>query len=288
MRLADVRIAIGTALAGLSALGAVACTPTPQMIAPAPPEARGHIHRIGILGPPSSQFNYDTPPAPGAGWGYLRGVGVCFLGMLEGGSHAGDGAILMLAGAIVGCPTIGGLVGAVQNPSEAVAAEASAALERLGAETRGDALRGDLAALLARETPQYTVVLLAPDEPDRAPPEPTVDTTVALDKLQVTLKQCDTGTYILPPLNLYAAVDAQLLRVADRAVLHRAHFEYWGEAYPLIDWGAAGAERFALGVARAQRSLAEQLLQSFFVAQAPTAMTWPRCLNQSWKGIWDW
>lgn len=54
--------------------------------------------------------------------------------------------------------------------------------------------------------------------------------------------------------------------------------------FPWSTGGAAGGERLALGLARAQRSLAEQLSQSFFLAQAPTAMTWPHCVNQSWKG----
>ncbi len=89
-------------------------------------------------------------------------------------------------------------------------------------------------------------------------------------------------TYILPPLTLYAAVDAKLLRGATRAVVHRVRFEYWGETFPFVTWGAAGADRFALGVARAVRSLAEQLVQSFFVARTPTKLTWPRCLNQPW------
>ena len=34
----------------LVAFGALACAPVPQMLAPASPDARAHIHRIGIRG----------------------------------------------------------------------------------------------------------------------------------------------------------------------------------------------------------------------------------------------
>jgi hypothetical protein len=114
---------------------------------------------------------------------------------------------------------------------------------------------------------------------------------VALEKLTVELMRCDVAANIAPPLTLYAAVDAQLLRGAPRPVLHQARFEYWGENFPFAVWGADGAERFTLGLASAQRSLAEQIVQSFFVAQAPTALRWPRCGNQAWKRPkrpWDW
>jgi len=112
-----------------------------------------------------------------------------------------------------------------------------------------------------------------------------VDTLVKLGEFRVSLLQCVPHTYTMPPLTLYAWVDANLLRAAGCSVLRSARFEYWGDAVSLVDCGgAAGGERLALGLARAQRSLAEQLSQSFFLAQAPTAMTWPHCVNQSWKG----
>ncbi len=207
--------------------------------------------------------------------------------MIMGAS--GQGAALALAMAIVGCPTIGGLVGAVQNPSAAEVEEARAALEQFRGESDiGEALRGDLAALLARDTPQYEVSVLEREGRDRYSVASHVDTVIGLDNLVVDLIRCDLGEHILPPLTLYARVDAELLRADDRAVLHRARLEYWGESFPFAVWGAASAERFALGLARAQRSLAEQLVQSFFVAKTPTEMTWPRCLNQYWKGKWQW
>ncbi len=109
-------------------LAAAACAPTPQVLAPAPLEARSHIHRIGILGPPPPPVTYGEDPTPGAGRGYLKGVGVCFGRMLEGPPGTGQGIFLAVPAAIVGCPTIGGLVGAVQNPSPAEVEAARAAL----------------------------------------------------------------------------------------------------------------------------------------------------------------
>jgi hypothetical protein len=204
--------------------------------------------------------------------------------MIEGGSHAGDGAILMAAAAIVGCPTIGGVVGVVQNPSEAEVAEVRTALERRGGDgALGDALRDDLVALLARDAPQYAVDLLAPAAADGPPLETAADTVVVLEKLTVELRRCDVAKHIAPPLTLYAAVEAQLLQGTPRPVLHHARFEYWGESATFGAWGAADAERFVQGLASARRSLAEQIVQNFFVAQAPTALRWPRCGNQAWR-----
>ena len=188
------------------------------------------------------------------------------------------------AGAIVGCPTIGRLVGAAQNPSEAEVAEARTALKRRGDDgALGDALREDLVVLLARDAPQYAVELLAPTASDRPSLETSADTVIALKKLTVELRRCDAADHIAPPLTLYAAVEAQLLQGAPRPVLHRARFEYWGESATFGAWGAADAEHFAQGLASARRSLAEQIVQSFFVAQAPTALRWPRCGNQAWR-----
>ena len=54
--------------------GAVACARTPQMLTPAPPEARAHSHRIGILEPPRScccsrwHRHPGWPPGTNAGW----------------------------------------------------------------------------------------------------------------------------------------------------------------------------------------------------------------------------
>lgn len=266
----------------LVGLAAAACAPTPQVLAPAPLEARSQIHRIGILGPPPPPVTFGEEPASGAGWGYLKGMGACFDGMTRGGS--GEGAALIFAAAIVGCPTVGGLVGAVQNPSAAEVEAARAALEQFrGDRDIGEALRGELAALLARDTPQYEVSVLGRDERDRDSAASHVDTLIELDNLVVAFMRCDRHYHTLPPLTLYAAVDAELVRADDRAVLHRARLEYWGESFPFAAWGAANAERFALGVARGQRNLAEQLVQSFFVAQTPTEMRWPRCLNQPWR-----
>jgi hypothetical protein len=93
-----------------------------------------------------------------------------------------------------------------------------------------------------------------------------------LDWLHVTLLRCGGGTPIVPPLTLYAAVDARLVRADTGAVLHHARIEHWGETFPFVGWGAGGAARFARGLDRAQNSLAEQLVQSFFVAQTPTAL----------------
>src|SRR5512139_3630059 len=228
-----------------AAIGAVACTHS-QVLAPVPPEIRGQIHRIGIPAPPLPQWRYPVPPAEGAGWGYLRGMGVCFGEMLKP-PGAGQAAAIVLALAIVGCPTIGGLVGAVENPSVAEVTEAHAAVEPLGgAADIGEALRGNVAVLLARDAPQYAVRLLTPDEAEQLPPGLPVDTVIALEHLQVVLLQCDTASHLRPPLTLYARVDAQLLLAADRAPLHRERFEYWGETFTFVEWGAGGGERLAL------------------------------------------
>jgi hypothetical protein len=284
-----VRTAIGIALAGLTALGAGACTPMPQVLAPAPPDVRAQMSRVGILGPQPPLVTHEEPPTTGAGWGYLRGVGVCFRDMLEAAMGMGYGGGFAFFGAVAGCPTIGGVVGAVRTPSDAEVVEARTALERIGREsTLGDALRGDLAALLARDAPQYAVALLAPDDSEAPPLGAPVDTVVALGRLTVDLMQCDTHTHIVPPLTLYATVDVQLLRADTRAVLHQARLQYWGESLPFGVWGAAGAERFILGLSQAGRSLAEQIVQSFFVAETPTTLTWPRCGNQLWKTKGQW
>jgi hypothetical protein len=196
------RIAGVIALVGLAA---AACAPAPQVLAPAPLEARSHIHRTGILGPPPPPITFGEDPTPGAGWGYLKGMGVCFGRMLED-PGPGEGIILALPAAIVGCPTIGGLVGAVQNPSAAEVEAARAALEQFrGDGDIGEALRGELAALLARDIPQYEVSVLGRAGRDRDSPPSDVDTLIELDNLSVALMQCDGDTHILPSLALYAA-----------------------------------------------------------------------------------
>ena len=276
------------ALAGFAVLGAVACTPTPQVLAPVPQEIRGQMHCIGIPAPPLPQWRYREPPAQGAGWGYLRGMGLCFLEMTNVLTSE-VGVLIGVPLMVVGCPTVGGLVGAVQNPSAAEVTAVRAAVEPLGsAADVGEALRGNVAALLARDAPQYAVRLLTPDEAEQLPPGLPVDTVIALENLRVELLQCDTASHVTPPLTLYAVVDAQLLRATNRAPFHKERFEYWGETFTFAEWGAAGGDRLGLGLARAERSLAEQLVQTFFVAQTPTKMTWPRRFNQSWKGRWHW
>jgi len=259
--------------------GAVACVRTPQMRTPAPPDARAYSHRIGILELPPLQLMQPVAPAPGVGAGYKRGVGECFDGGLAP-------SYLILAATLVLCPTVGGAVGVAQNASATEVAEAREALERIGREHPfGDGLRDELAHRLAREAPHYAVALLAPDGTD--PLGAPVDAVVNLVWFQVYLMQCDTDRHTVPPLTLYAWVHAELVRVADRTVLHRARVEYWGEAVSLVAWGAGGGERLARGLARAQRSLAEQLAQSFFLAQTPTPMTWPFCKNQPWRNRWE-
>jgi hypothetical protein len=283
MRSAGARTVIGIALAGLIALGAGACAPVPQVLTPLPSDIRAQISRVGIFGPPPLQFTYVEPRNLGAGRGYLRGAGVCFVGMMSGGASSAAPAVylMMAAAAIVGCPTIGGAVGAVQNPSDAEVAEARAALESRGdAGALGDALRGDLVALLARDAPQYAVDLLAPAATDGPPLETAADTVIVLENLTVELLRCDAAAHIAPPLTLYAAVEAQLLQGAPRPVLHHARFEYWGESATFGAWGAADAERFAQGLASARRSLAEQIVQSFFVAQTQIELKWPHCGNR--------
>ena len=49
------------ALAGFAVLGAVACTPTPQVLAPVPQEIRGQMHCIGIPAPPLPQLVFEVP-----------------------------------------------------------------------------------------------------------------------------------------------------------------------------------------------------------------------------------
>jgi hypothetical protein len=66
-------------------------------------------------------------------------------------------------------------------------------------------------------------------------------------------------------------------------MLHQSRFEYWGESATFGAWGAADAERFAQELASARHSLADQIVQTFFVGQAPTALRWPRCGNQTWR-----
>jgi hypothetical protein len=287
MRPTDARTAIGIVFACFTALGVVACarTPIPYVLTPAPPEARADISRIGILGPPPPEFTNEEPK-PGAGWGYLRGVGYCFADTLGVASAAVQPEPIVLAWAIVGCPTIGGLVGVARSPSDAETVEARAALERIGGEGAfGDALRAELARQLAQDAPQYTVALLAPDGTD--PLGAPVDVVVALTDLSVMLMQCDRARrWVPPPLTLYAAVDAELRRVDTGAVVHRARFEHWGETFAFAVWSAAGAERFAQGLAGAQRSLAGQLRYSFFVGRGPLTLPWKFCLNQPWE--WPW
>ncbi len=268
------------AVLAVVACGAAACTPTRQMVAPTPPDVRARIHHIGILGPPSLQLTYGEP-TPGAGAGYRQGVEDCFSGTL------GKGGFLGIIVSLVGCPTIGGLVGGVANASEAEVAEARAGLERIHRENAfREGLRGDLARLLAWEAPQYAVALLAPDGTD--PLGAPVDTVLALTDPNASLLQCSRrSTTAGESVTLYAWVDAELRRAADRAVLRRARIEYWGETFAFTDWGATGGARLALGLANAQRSLAEQLAQSFFLAERPTPMTWPFCKNQPWRKRWE-
>lgn len=268
------------AILALVACGAAACTPTRQMVAPTPPDVRARIHHIGILGPPSLQLTYGEP-TPGAGAGYRQGVEDCFSGTL------GKGGFLGIIVSLVGCPTIGGLVGAVANVSEAEVAEARAGLEHIHREHAfGEGLRDDLARLLAREAPHYAVALLAPDGTD--PLGAPVDTVLALTDPQASLLPCSPSSSTAgAPVTLYAWVDAELRRADDRAALRRARIEYWGKAFAFTDWGATGGKRLALGLADAQRSLAEQLAQVFFLAEGPTAMTWPYCKNQPWRKRWE-
>jgi hypothetical protein len=263
------------AVLAVVACGAAACTPTPQMVAPTPPDVRARIHHLGILGPPSLRLTYEEP-TPGAGAGYRQGMEEC-------GAAAVTGGVIGMTVGLLGCVTIGGLIGAVANVSETEVAEARAGLERIHRENSfREGLRGDLARLLAREAPQYAVALLAPDGTD--PLGAPVDTVLALTDPNASLLPCSrSSTTAGKSVTLYAWVDAELLRAADRAVLRRARIEYWGETFAFTDWGATGGERLALGLANAQRSLAEQLAQSFFLAERPTAMTWPFCKNQPWR-----
>jgi hypothetical protein len=289
MRCVGARAVVGIVLAGATGFGAAACVRNlaPQMLAPVPPELRAQIHHIAILGPPPPRFFYEKS-ASGAGWGYLRGMGGCFGGALAGGGAVGKdalGAAAVLAAGIVGCPTIGGLVGAVRNPSDSEVAEARVALERVAGEATLDAaLRRDLAAQLARGAPRYEVALWTSDRPDQPLPDVPVDTVLTLENLRVTLLHCGEDYYIVPPLTLYAIMDAQLRQADTRAVLHTTQIEYWGEeTFSFQAWGASGGEHFALGLGQARASLVEQLVQSFFVAQVPLTLRWPPCRNQSWR-----
>jgi len=89
---------------------------------------------------------------------------------------------------------------------------------------------------------QYVVELLAPAASDGPPLEAAADTVVALENLTVDLRRCDVAEHIAPPLTLYAAVDAQLIRGEPRLMLHQSRFEYWGESATFGAWGAADAD----------------------------------------------
>jgi len=256
--------------------GAVACARTPQMLTPAPPEARAHSHRIGILEPPPLLLLQPVAPAPGVAAGYKRGVGECFDGGLAP-------SYLILAATLVLCPTVGGAVGVAQNASASEVAEAREALERIGREHPfGDGLRGELAHRLVQAAPPYAVALLAPDGTD--PLGAPVDRVLALTFPTVTLLPYSRTRIRTDgaPLTLYVSVDAELRRAGTNAVVHRDRIECWGERFSFMDWGAADGERLALGLARAQRSLAEHLAQHFFQVQTPTATKRLFCENQSY------
>jgi len=254
--------------------GAVACVRTPQMRTPAPPDARAYSHRIGILELPPLQLMQPVAPAPGVGAGYKRGVGECFDGGLAP-------SYLILAATLVLCPTVGGAVGVAQNASATEVAEAREALERIGREHPfGDGLRDELAHRLAREAPHYAVALLAPDGTD--PLGAPVDAVVALTNPTVTLLPYSRTRIRTDgaPLTLSVSVNAELRRPDTNVVLHRARIECQGERLSFMDWGAAGGARLALGLASAQRSLAEHLAQHFFQVQTPPAMKGMFCANQ--------
>jgi len=262
----------------LVAWGAVACTPTRQMIAPTAPDAQSHPHRIGILGLPPLQLTYAEPPAPGAGAGYKRGVGECF----NGAGHSMRSP-LVFAAAVTLCPTVGGTVGAALNVSATEVAEAQTALARIGREHPfGDGLRGELAHQLVQAARPYAVALLAPDGTD--PLGAPADRVVVLTNPTVTLLSYRRSKIRTDgaPLTLYVSVDAELRRAGTNAVVHRDRIECWGERFSFMDWGAADGERLALGLARAQRSLAEHLAQHFFQVQTPTATKRLFCENQSY------
>ena len=275
------RKTLGFALAGLTALAACA---KPQLLSPAPTDVRATIQRLGLAAPRLTHVVLVEPLTQGSGPGYLRGMGICFSEMFRGPAN-GEALLLVVPLSILGCPTVGGIFGAVAAPSQTEVAEARTALERVtdGASFSED-LRDEVAALLARHTPQYQLVLLSPDDGVPSVGGPTVETLLVLDDPLVALKPCDLGEHVVPALTLHAAVNAQLLRAGDRSVLHRARVEYWSEdSMPFTAWGANRAERLVLSLAQSQRSLAQQIVQSFFVAETPMEMSWPRCVDQHWR-----
>lgn len=54
-----------------------ACASSTQFLAPAPPEVRGSIQRVGIVGSPPGTIIQELSPTDGAYARYLRGVRCC-------------------------------------------------------------------------------------------------------------------------------------------------------------------------------------------------------------------
>jgi hypothetical protein len=107
----------------------------------------------------------------------------------------------------------------------------------------------------------------------------SIDTLLTLSNLVVKLMPCDGREHIVPPLTLYAAVDAELLRAGDHTLLHRAHVEYWSaDRMPFTAWGANQADRLVRALADSERSLAEQIVQRLFLAAASPESPSQKCL----------
>lgn len=268
--------AITAVLGFLISFGAIACESKSQLLAPAPAEVRIHIHGLGIVGPPPVRITYPDPTSSASSRGYLAGVDACITRKMRGVTETS--APLTLAFAIVSCP-VGGVADMVETPSEVALGQAYQVVEGVNERVKpGESLRNNVAALLARQTPQYTVELLNAGDHGLPARDVPPDTVLAIENFVVKLLPCAGGEQPAPPLTLYAAVDAALLRAGDRVLLHRTRIEYWSsDSMSFTSWGADQGDRLTRALAASQRSLAEQIVQVFFLADAPIEMRWPAC-----------
>jgi hypothetical protein len=250
------------------------CASRTHDLPPAPSEVRRSIQRIGIIGPPSATMALGLSESQTASIGYMQGVRGC--AEFWKPRNPLDIPMHTLA-TLMYCPTFGGLIGTAIGPPKAYVAEAVATLEQVvGGASVSEAVRTDLAALLANRTPQYTPAVVVSDSASES--SSGADTLLVLNNLRVTFMLCDHLSDDRPYLTLYTGLDAELLRAADRKVLHRARVESWSEdSMPITVWAATDAERYRAALQANQHSLAEQIVQSFFVADAPIEVKVPRC-----------
>ncbi|PYQ02530.1 MAG: hypothetical protein DMF83_23355 [Acidobacteria bacterium] len=259
-------------------------------------EVRAQLKTVGLAAAgldPQTQVNAPTSgkgmgAVKGAGYGLALGVtpGLAIAGGVAKGCHASGRLGAVVCGAALafglGVAAAGGTVGALGGSVYgAVTAEPASRVDAAETGLKSAVSQANIQAALrdhvleaVRRRSALNFVTVDDQGPSavgeridyRALAGEGIDTILEVSVLRIAL--VGQGG-INPPVSLFMAAGASLVRTADGVEIYAEKFEYRGPGALFLEWAAADAQMFRQEVDRGTRSLAEKIVRLLFPAEPP-------------------